>query len=87
MERSHQDRQVEADSVSRTLAQASSHATQGDFRSARLAIDRARTQADPIDQERLDAFDRSFRLDRALCVVAAATLAAHIVIAALSLFN
>ncbi len=90
MERNGQDGQIErdaSDAVSRALAQASSHARQGDFRSARLTIERARTQVDPIDRERLDAFDRSFRLDRAACVVVAVTLVALAVIALLSLFN
>ena len=87
MECGSPDSQVESDTVFEALMQASSCAGQGDFRAARLVIERARALVSPIDLERLDAFDKSFRLDRAVGLVVAAFLVALAVIAVLSLLN
>ena len=75
------------DPVCSALAQASALARGGDFRAARRILARSKTGATPEQSARIDALDRSFRLDRAVLVVVATTAAILAVVASLTLFH
>ena len=74
------------DPISAVICKASDLARRGDFRLARNAIARARGKK-ASDDVRLDALDRSFRLDPAVVLVVALTSAVLALIAALTLFR
>lgn len=72
--------------TSRTMRHASALARAGDFRAARRLLRRRRAELRPSDRIRLDALDRSFRLDPAALVVASMVLIALVLIGGSTLF-
>lgn len=76
-----------ADPVASAMTRASQAARRGDFGTARAALKRTRDQVSQPDQTRLDALDRSFRLDRAALVVIGLTTAALVAIGLSTLFH
>ncbi len=69
------------------MARASQAALQGDFSTARAALKQTRDRVPPADRLRLDALDRSFRLDRVALVVVGLTAAVLLAIGLATLFH
>jgi len=76
-----------ADPVADAMGRASWAAMRGDFKSAREIISRTRERVRPGDRTRLDALDRSFRVDRAALVAIGLTAAILLTIGLVTLFH
>jgi len=77
----------QADPVTSAMTRANQAALRGDFGTARAELKRTRSRVSQPDQTRLDALDRSFRVDRAALVVIGLTIAVLVVIGLSTLFH